>query len=140
MSWWQRSARHPADEPVDRWARQTLVVTVPGDSRERVWRGFAGSMGRTPRRPPWELERALWRLRLWTRGLAAGLAVVSAILVIVLLRQHQGRVEWPADDEVRLLETAAPRTGSFLAFDSGGANRRRDLLDDPRIVLGAMGY
>jgi len=134
-AWWKRDDRQPGNDAVDQWAREGLQVAVPDGSFERVWHGFTAVRGRRNAPAPWDLEQAVWRLRLWTRALAGGLIAVTAILVLVLLRQEGATPERARDDGLQALAAAGPSRSSFLATDGAADNRRQDLLGDPRIVL-----
>ena len=81
--WWKNRS---GDEDIDEWVRHRLSVDVPEDSFERVWTQVQRRIGQASvgQQAPWELTLMVRRLQLWTRGLAGGLVVVTAILTLVL--------------------------------------------------------
>lgn len=136
---WRRQARREADQQVDEWARQGLEVAVPEGSFERVWAGVPGhfAAAESPGATPWELLLAVRRLRMWTRALGGGLAVVTAVLATVLVR---GGGPHGSEESGRQLLAAAMPAHNLLTFPATerAAHRRYDLLADSRIVLGKV--
>ena len=134
MSWWSGRTRQNQSE-VDAWVRQRVSVDVPADSFDRVWVGFRRRLRDTPPAPvPWELALAVRRLQWWSRGLAAALVLVTAVLVLVLSGWTPGQASGRSG-RTRGLAVVTGRPGAILGPPPADvAARSAAPLRDRRIV------
>ena len=139
LNWrWWRNRR--GDEIIDEWVRERLSVDVPEDSFERVWTQVQRRIGMASvgQQTPCELALMVRRLQLWTRGLAGGLVVVTAILALVLTNAF-GWIETPS------VGGDSKQMGDMVQGDGGLGSEPRSteahyisyhLLKDKRIIYG----